>query len=160
MLSVCAHDTIDDLGRTRVRSNIQSVLIITKARDNRLIKLTKDLAVYLMLKKRSGQKRGLIVWVVYGHEIPYYTDPPPRYVDNQLRKSKRFNAEGIRRKYPDFFVPFPTRRSSSTTSLSSSSSNIVGDYPHHEEGQLRYWTMDMCSKSPHLFDFVVTVFIR
>lgn len=25
------------------------------------------------------------------------------------------------------------------------------------EGQLRYWTADMCSRSPHLFDFVVTV---
>ena len=25
------------------------------------------------------------------------------------------------------------------------------------EGQLRYWTADMCNKSPHLFDFVVTV---
>ena len=25
------------------------------------------------------------------------------------------------------------------------------------EGQLRYWTSDMCSNSPHLFDFVVTV---
>ena len=27
----------------------------------------------------------------------------------------------------------------------------------HEEGQLRYWTPDMCSRSPHLFDFVITV---
>lgn len=26
-----------------------------------------------------------------------------------------------------------------------------------EEGQLRYWTNDMCTKSPHLFDFVITV---
>ena len=25
------------------------------------------------------------------------------------------------------------------------------------EGQLRYWTAEMCSRSPHLFDFVVTV---
>lgn len=26
-----------------------------------------------------------------------------------------------------------------------------------QEGQLRYWTNDMCRKSPHLFDFVITV---
>jgi NAD+ kinase len=26
-----------------------------------------------------------------------------------------------------------------------------------DEGQLRYWTSEMCSNSPHLFDFVVTV---
>lgn len=47
-------------GRARVRSNIQSILIVTKARDNRLIKLTRELALYLMLKKGSGD-RGLVV---------------------------------------------------------------------------------------------------
>lgn len=26
-----------------------------------------------------------------------------------------------------------------------------------DEGQLRYWTADMCSHSLHLFDFVITV---
>lgn len=26
-----------------------------------------------------------------------------------------------------------------------------------DEGQLRYWTNEMCTKSPHLFDFVITV---
>jgi NAD+ kinase len=50
-------------GRARVRSNIQNVLIITKARDNRLIQLTRDLALYLMLKPRHGQDRGLVVYV-------------------------------------------------------------------------------------------------
>lgn len=55
------------VGRTRVRHNIQNVLIVTKARDNRLIKLTKQLALYLMAKKRGGSsvggetKRGLVV---------------------------------------------------------------------------------------------------
>jgi NAD+ kinase len=47
-------------GRTRVRSTIQTVMIVTKARDNRLIKLTRELALYLMLKKRNGD-RGLVV---------------------------------------------------------------------------------------------------
>ena len=49
-------------GRARVRANIQSVMIITKARDNRLIKLTRELALYLMLTPR-GHGRGLIVCV-------------------------------------------------------------------------------------------------
>lgn len=49
-------------GRARVRSNIQNVLIITKARDNRLIKLTRELALYLMLRKRDNG-RGLVVYV-------------------------------------------------------------------------------------------------
>jgi hypothetical protein len=54
------------LGRTKVKSNIQSVLIVTKARDNRLIRLTREVAVYLMkMKSRGGGggggERGMIV---------------------------------------------------------------------------------------------------
>ncbi|KAI0661132.1 hypothetical protein C8Q70DRAFT_1052240 [Cubamyces menziesii] len=119
------------LGRTRVRSHIQSVLIVTKARDNRLIKLTRELALYLMLKKRSGNgERGMI-----------------------LKTSRRFDAAGIEREHPELFVPFPKRRTSSSSSLSAYSN----DHLPSSEGQLRYWTADMCSRSPHLFDFVVTL---
>ena len=49
-------------GRARIKSNIQNVLIVTKARDNRLIALTRDLALYLM-KKRRHNGRGLVVCV-------------------------------------------------------------------------------------------------
>lgn len=78
------------------------------------------------------------------------------YVDNQLRHSRRFNAQGIEQDHPELFVPFPRRRTSSSTSLSSMTS-LSEEFYLKEEGQLRYWTMDMCSHSPHLFDFVVTV---
>ncbi|KAJ7755704.1 ATP-NAD kinase-like domain-containing protein [Mycena maculata] len=129
------------LGRARVRSNIQNVLIITKARDNRLIQLTRELALYLMLKPRHGQERGLVV-----------------YVDNQLRHSKRFDAEGIKRDHPGLFFPVPRRRTSSSTSLASMPSSYKEEFSNMKEtGQLRYWTSDMCSQSPHLFDFVVTL---
>ncbi|PCH43982.1 ATP-NAD kinase [Wolfiporia cocos MD-104 SS10] len=122
------------LGRTRVHSHIQNVLIVTKARDNRLIKLTRELALYLMLRKtHSG--RGMVV-----------------YVDAQLKTSRRFDAAGIEREHPEFFVPYPRRRSSSTSSLADDNGNASADL-----GQLRYWTADMCSRSPHLFDFVVTL---
>lgn len=50
-------------GRARVQTNIQSVLIVTKARDNRLIKLTRELAVYLMQKRSGDGQRGLTVCV-------------------------------------------------------------------------------------------------
>ncbi|EMD37768.1 hypothetical protein CERSUDRAFT_83539 [Gelatoporia subvermispora B] len=124
------------LGRTRVRSHIQNVLIVTKARDNRLIKLTRQLALYLMLKPRKGG-RGMVV-----------------YVDAQLRTSRRFDAAGIQAEHPELFAPFPQRRASNS-SFSSSSSKADND--SISEGQLRYWTAEMCSKSPHLFDFVVTL---
>jgi NAD+ kinase len=52
-----------------VQSNIQNVLIVTKARDNRLIKLTRELALYLMLKHRRGSKRGLVVCVISGNDF-------------------------------------------------------------------------------------------
>ncbi len=55
-------DTDDSIGQNRVQPNIQSVLIVTKARDNRLIKLTRELALYLMLKP-SKTGRGMIVYV-------------------------------------------------------------------------------------------------
>jgi len=57
------------LGRARVQSNIQNVLIVTKARDNRLIKLTRELALYLMLKNRRGSKRGLVVYVIFNQHF-------------------------------------------------------------------------------------------
>ncbi|KAG2066566.1 ATP-NAD kinase [Suillus decipiens] len=128
------------LGRARIRSNIQSILIVTKARDNRLIKLTRELALYLMLKHCQGGRR-LIV-----------------YVDHQLRNSRRFDAEGIQRDHPELFEPLPRRRSSSNSLSSlSSSSTHQDDFNTHQEGQLRYWTSDMCRNSPHLFDFVITL---
>lgn len=84
------------------------------------------------------------------------------YVDNQLRTSTRFDAEGIERDYPELFVPSPRRRSSSSHSLASLASFNMTDSSGStkiakEEGQLRYWTNDMCRRSPHLFDFVLTV---
>ena len=78
------------------------------------------------------------------------------YVDAQLRKSRRFDAAGIERDHPELFLPFPYRRGAwSSTNSSSSSSN--GKEDPNEQGQLRFWTADMCNTSPHLFDFVVTL---
>lgn len=152
------------LGRTKVKSNIQHVLIVTKARDNGLIKLTREVAVYLMGKKTGtngrSNGRGMVV-----------------YVDSQLRTSKRFNAAGLEEEHPEFFKPYPRRRSSSSASIATLSASLsdvsllsranstngakrrsdIGRDADNEQGQLRYWTADMCSSTPNLFDFVVTV---
>ncbi|KAH0589302.1 hypothetical protein H2248_005064 [Termitomyces sp. 'cryptogamus'] len=139
--AVSVREMSKQLGRARVHSDIQTVLIVTKARDNRLIKLTRELALYLMLKPRQDQKRGLVV-----------------YVDSQLRYSRRFDAEGIRAQHPDLFIPFPRRQTSSSTSVSSSTSGTTKDDVYgRDDGQLRYWTSSMCSQTPQLFDFVVTL---
>ena len=84
------------------------------------------------------------------------------YVDNQLRTSKRFDAEGIEREHPHLFLPTPKRRSSSGTSISTMASDVKQEKERtrdtvKEQGMLRYWTSDMCSRTPELFDFVVTV---
>lgn len=126
------------LGRARVLSTIQHVLIVTKARDNKLIKLTRELALYLMLKPRQGG-RGLVV-----------------YVDAQLRTSRRFDAVGIKHDHPELFEPFLYRRSSYGPS-NTSASGREDKADAGDQGQLRYWTSEMCSASPHLFDFVVTL---
>ncbi|PWZ01913.1 ATP-NAD kinase, partial [Testicularia cyperi] len=133
------------LGRARVKSTIQSVMIITKARDNHLIKLTRELAIWLMTTPRNGKDTGLIV-----------------YVDSQLKQSKRFDAEGIRRDHPQLFDCRPKRTPSMSSSLSSNASthengNSWGQRSEGVNNQLRYWNADMCSRSPHLFDFVVTL---
>lgn len=77
-----------------------------------------------------------------------------------MRYSKRFDAEGIERDHPEFFLPSPRRRTSSSNSLptfSDFAANTTAKNGVQEEGQLRYWTSEMCSRNPHLFDFVVTV---
>lgn len=114
--------------------------------------------------------------------------PHLSYVDQQLRKSKRFDADGMERDNPELFRPLPRRYSRTSSSASLAGSGIL-DPPikkmtalssisdalkrsnsttseggtrrtsegHSEDGQLRYWTNEMCTKSPHLFDFVITV---
>ena len=239
--AVSVREMSRELGRARVKSNIQSVLIVTKARDNQLIKLTREVALYLMKTPRNGRSRGLIV-----------------YVDSQLKKSKRFDAAAIEKDNPELFrsnsshahhhhhhhhhghshresfsskasrrssaassgslnnmfsmtssanlssngyssmptsgastpglnsgngKPFTRltealvnrqlerelsrRHSQSTGQLRSeglsdgvsapASPSLNGTSPQEDQGLLRYWNAEMCSKSPHLFDLVITV---
>ncbi|BGP40340.1 hypothetical protein JCM10449v2_004301 [Rhodotorula kratochvilovae] len=186
--AVSVREMSRQLGRARVVSHIQSVMIVTKARDNQLTRVTRELALWLMQTPRNGRDRGLIV-----------------YVDSQLQKSKRFDAAGLQRDHPDLFRPLPHRRYSRTSSSASlateaqprrdgshtpamggrggtitpltmtnlseallkrnnSISSSSGEaqsakrgVQEPDEGQLRYWTNEMCRKSPHLFDFVITL---
>ena len=53
-------------------------MIVTKARDNTLVELTKELTEWLMATPRYGKDIGINV-----------------YVDSKLQKSKRFDGDGI-----------------------------------------------------------------
>lgn len=73
------------LQRKPIRRAVRNVMIVTKARDNSLVYLTRDLTEWLMTTPRYGSDLGVNV-----------------YVDAKLRHSKRFDAAGLLMKEPRF----------------------------------------------------------
>ena len=73
------------LQRRPIRRAVRNVMIVTKARDNQLVLLTRELALWLLKTPRYGSDVGVNV-----------------YVDAKLRHSKRFNARGIVDEDPRF----------------------------------------------------------
>ncbi|KAK7514104.1 NAD kinase associated with ferric reductase [Phyllosticta citriasiana] len=66
------------LQRRPIKIAVKNVMIVTKARDNQLVDLTRELAQWLLTTPRHGNDVGVNV-----------------YVDNKLQKSQRFNAAGL-----------------------------------------------------------------
>ncbi|TKA21729.1 hypothetical protein B0A50_08665 [Salinomyces thailandicus] len=66
------------LQRRPLKRAVRNVMIITKARDNRLVELTRELAEWLLATPRYGKDVGVNVWV-----------------DSKLRKSHRFGLESL-----------------------------------------------------------------
>jgi len=73
------------LQRRPIKRAVKNVMIVTKARDNQLVLLTHELALWLLRTPRYGSGVGVNV-----------------YVDAKLRNSKRFNAAGIVAENPRF----------------------------------------------------------
>ncbi|KAL2255650.1 hypothetical protein VTK26DRAFT_2944 [Humicola hyalothermophila] len=73
------------LQRRPIKAAVRNVMIVTKARDNQLVVLTRELALWLLKTPRYGSDVGVNV-----------------YVDAKLRHSKRFNARGIIDEDPRF----------------------------------------------------------
>lgn len=71
------------LQRRPIKSAVRTVLIITKARDNSLVHLTRDLTEWLLLTPRYDSDIGVTV-----------------YVDAKLQTSKRFDAPSLLVKHP------------------------------------------------------------
>ncbi|RDA83790.1 hypothetical protein CP532_5197 [Ophiocordyceps camponoti-leonardi (nom. inval.)] len=76
--ATCVREVSRQLRRRPVRGAVRSVMIVTKARDNHLVHLTRDLAGWLLRTPRYGFPVGVNV-----------------YVDAKLRNSKRFDAAGL-----------------------------------------------------------------
>ncbi|KXL51285.1 hypothetical protein M433DRAFT_60753 [Acidomyces richmondensis BFW] len=66
------------LQRRPLKRAVKNIMIITKARDNNLVTLTKELTAWLLATPRYGRDIGVNVWV-----------------DSKLRKSKRFDTEAL-----------------------------------------------------------------
>ncbi|CAD0097300.1 unnamed protein product [Aureobasidium vineae] len=66
------------LQRRSTKQAVRNVMIVTKARDNALVDLTRELADWLLSKPRYGSDVGVNV-----------------YVDSKLRRSKRFDADSL-----------------------------------------------------------------
>ncbi len=66
------------LQRRPIKRAVRSIMIVTKARDNHLVTLTRELAEWLLQTPRYGSDLGINV-----------------YVDAKLHNSKRFDAAGL-----------------------------------------------------------------
>ncbi|MCJ1418457.1 NAD(+) kinase [Xylographa parallela] len=66
------------LQRRPIKRAVRTIMIVTKARDNSLVPLTRELAEWLLSTPRYGSDLGVTV-----------------YVDAKLRTSKRFDAAGL-----------------------------------------------------------------
>ncbi|KAI2793239.1 NAD(+) kinase [Penicillium oxalicum] len=71
------------LQRRPIRRAVRTIMIVTKARDNSLVYLTRQVAEWLLMTPRYGNDLGVNV-----------------YVDAKLRNSKRFDAAGLIQKEP------------------------------------------------------------
>ncbi|KAJ5624442.1 hypothetical protein N7510_000751, partial [Penicillium lagena] len=73
------------LQRRPIKRAVRNVMIVTKARDNSLVHLTREVTEWLLSTPRYGSELGVNV-----------------YVDAKLRNSKRFDAAGLLQKDPRF----------------------------------------------------------
>lgn len=73
------------LQRRPIKRAVRNIMIVTKARDNSLVHLTRELTEWLLSTPRYGSDLGVNV-----------------YVDAKLRNSKRFDAGGLLQKEPRF----------------------------------------------------------
>ncbi|EOA90457.1 uncharacterized protein SETTUDRAFT_103052 [Exserohilum turcica Et28A] len=86
MQTACSvREVSKQLQRRPIKMTVRNVMIVTKARDNNLVYLTRELTEWLMITSRYGSDVGVNV-----------------YVDHKLQKSKRFDAASLLAKDPRY----------------------------------------------------------
>jgi NAD+ kinase len=83
--AVGVREVSKQLQRRPIKRAVRNVMIVTKARDNSLVTLTRNLAEWLLCTPRYGSDLGVTV-----------------YVDAKLRNSKRFGAASLLESQPRF----------------------------------------------------------
>ena len=79
MQTACSvREVSKQLQRRPIKMTVRNVMIVTKARDNNLVYLTRELTEWLLTTSRYGSDAGVNV-----------------YVDHKLQKSKRFDAASL-----------------------------------------------------------------
>ena len=98
------------LQRRPLKRAARNVMIVTKARDNTLVTLTRELTQWLIETPRYSRDTGVTV-----------------YIDQKLKKSKRFDIEGLYAQNDRF------------------------------RDRIRFWSPALCLEKPETFDLVVTL---
>ncbi|RHZ44557.1 hypothetical protein Glove_718g44 [Diversispora epigaea] len=81
--AVSVRELSKKLGQAQIQSGMQTVMIVTKPGNLRLVNLTRELAMYLITTPRFGKDHGVTV-----------------YVDKALKDVKRFNFQGMLEETP------------------------------------------------------------
>ncbi|CAG8507620.1 1929_t:CDS:2, partial [Diversispora eburnea] len=81
--AVSVRELSKKLGQAQIQSSMQTVMIVTKPGNLRLVNLTRKLVMYLITTPRFGKDHGVTV-----------------YVDKALKDVKQFNFQGMLEEIP------------------------------------------------------------
>ena len=76
--AISVREISKQLQRRPIKSAVRKIMIVTKARDNNLVRLTRELTEWLLTTPRYGSELGVTV-----------------YVDAKLQRSERFDAASL-----------------------------------------------------------------
>lgn len=127
------------IGKATIDLNAQSIMIVTKARDNSLVYLTRELTYWLIKDAKKTV-----------------------YVDAKLEKSRRFGAQSLLQRLANHGSQHMNHISSNIngrggSSSSNSSSSSINGTGNRSNSSLNYWTKKQAIETPETFDLAITL---